>query len=70
MRPRRPWGLRTARLLPRSWVPGRPSGVMPYADQNEASPSLGAAKCQAVAMFMAPSSLLLGQIAVAVLPMI
>ena len=38
--------------------------------QNEASPSLGAANCQAVATFVAPSSLLLCQIVVALLPMI
>ena len=69
-RPPRPWGLRTERLSPRSWAPGRPSGVMPYANQNEASPSLGAANCQAVATFVAPSSLLLCQIVVAFLPMI
>ena len=70
MRPRRPWGLRTARLSPCSWAPGRPSGVMPYANQNEASPSLGLANCQAVATFVAPASLLLCQIVVALLPMI
>ena len=65
-----PTGLRTGKLPPRSWAPGRPSGVMPYANQNEASPSLGAANCQAVATFVAPSSLLLCQIVVALLPMI
>ena len=43
---------------------------MPYANQNEASPSLGAANCQAVATFVAPSSLLLCQIVVAFLPII
>ena len=27
MRPRRPWGLRTAKLSPRSWAPGKPKGM-------------------------------------------
>ena len=34
-------GLRTAKLSPRSWAPGRSGGVVPHADQNETSPSLG-----------------------------
>ena len=40
MKPRRPLGLRTAKLSQVSVAPGRPSGVVPHADQNEASPSL------------------------------
>ena len=46
-----------------------PSGVVSYANQNEASPSLGAANCQTVATFVAPSSVLLCHIVVALLPM-
>ena len=46
MRPRRPWGLRNAKLSPRSWAYRRPSGVTLYADQNEASPSLRVANCE------------------------
>ena len=52
MRPRRPWGLRTAKLSPLSRAPGRPSGLLPHADHNEASPSLGAANCETVATFV------------------
>ena len=52
MKPRRPWGLRTTKLSPVSLAPGRSSGLLPHADQNEASPSLGAANCEAVATFM------------------
>ena len=51
MRPRRPWGLRTAKLPPRSWAPGRSNGAVSYANQNEASPSLGAANCETVGAF-------------------
>ena len=51
MRPRRPWGLRTARLSPRSWAPGKPKGAGLDADQNEASPALGAANCKTVDTF-------------------
>ena len=51
---RRLWGLRSAQLSPLSWAPGRPSGVVSYADQNEASPSLGAANCETVATFVGP----------------
>ena len=51
MRPHRPRGLRTAKLPQRSRVPGRPSGVVSYADQEEASPSLGAASCETVPTF-------------------
>ena len=54
MRPRRPWGLRTAKLSPVSWAPGRPGGVVSYAHENEASPSLGAANCEADATFGTP----------------
>ena len=39
--PRRPCGVRTAKLPQRSRVPGKPSGAVSCADQNEASPSLG-----------------------------
>ena len=46
---RLPGGVRTAQLSPRSWAHGRPSGVVPYADQNEASPPLRAANCKTVA---------------------
>ena len=49
MRPRRPWGPRTAKPSPRSWAPGGSSGVVPYAYRHEASPPLGAAKCEGVA---------------------
>ena len=41
MKPRLPRGLRTAKLSPFSWSPGRHSRVTSYGDQNEASPSLG-----------------------------
>ena len=51
LRPRRPWGLRTARLSPLSWAAGGYGGVTSYADQNEASPSLGAANCETVDTF-------------------
>ena len=51
MRPRRPRGPRTAKPSPRSWAPGGSSGVVPYAYRHEASPSLGAAKSEAVATF-------------------
>ena len=44
-------GLRTAKLSSRSWASGRSSGVTPYADQNEASPPLGAANCETVGVF-------------------
>ena len=36
-----PWGLRSAKLSQLSWAPGRPSGVVSYADDHETSPSLG-----------------------------
>ena len=65
MKARRPWGLRTAKLSPLSGAPGRPSGAVSYAYLNEALPSLGAANCETVAPFVAPSSLLLCQIVVA-----
>ena len=39
IQPRRPWGLRTAKLSPISVASGRPNGVGPHADQNEASPA-------------------------------
>ena len=60
----RPWGLRTAKLSQVSVAPGRPTRVVPRADQNEASPSLGprtaneaspslgAANCETVATFV------------------
>ena len=51
MKPRRPWGLRTAKMWPPSFAFGLPSGVMSYADQKEASASL-AANCQAVTTFV------------------
>ena len=51
MRRRRPWGLRTAKQSPLSGVPKRPHGVALYTDQNEASPSLGAANCETDATF-------------------
>ena len=51
MRPRRPWGLRAARPSPLAGAAGGSSGVTSYADQNEASPSLGAAKCETAATF-------------------
>ena len=44
--------------------------MVSHADLNEASPPLGAANCETVAAFVAPSSLLLCQIVVAFLPMI
>ena len=53
-RPPRPWGLRTAKLSLVSVAPGRPSRVVPHADQNEASPSPGAANCETVATFVGP----------------
>ena len=51
VRPRRPWGLRIAKLSPLSGAPGRPSGMTLYADQNVASPPLGAANSETVATF-------------------
>ena len=51
MKHRRPWELRTAKRTPLSGAPGRPSGVVSYANQNEASPSLGAANCETDATF-------------------
>ena len=51
MRPFRSWELRTAKQMPLSGAPRRPSGVVPYANQNEASPSLGAANCETDATF-------------------
>ena len=47
-----PGGLRTAKLSPLSRAAGGSSGVTPYADQNEASPFLGAATCKAAATFV------------------
>ena len=41
-----------------------------YADQTEALPPQGAASCETVAAFVAPSSLLLCQIVVAFLPIV
>ena len=52
MRPRRPWGLRTAELSPLSWAPRGPSGEVSYAKEKEASPSLGAANGGDVAAFL------------------
>ena len=52
MRPRRPWGLRAEILPPLSWASGGPSGVTISADQNETSPSLGAANSGTVATFV------------------
>ena len=49
MRPRRPCVLRTVKLTPLSGAPGRPNAVVSDAHQKKASPSLGAANCQAVA---------------------
>ena len=37
------------KLSPRSWAAGGASGVTSYADQNEASPPLGAANSETVA---------------------
>ena len=54
MRPRRPWGLRTAEMWLLSWAPGKPSGVTSYANSNEASPSLRAANCETVATLVGP----------------
>ena len=54
MKLRRPWGLRTAKLSPRSWAPGGPSGMVSYADQSEASPSLRGANCEIAATFAGP----------------
>ena len=54
MNSRRPWGLRAATLPPLSWTSGRPTGVTIYADQNETSPSLGAANCEIVVTFVGP----------------
>ena len=54
MEPRRPWGLRIAKLSPRSWAPGGPSGMVSYADQSEASPSLRGANCEIAATFAGP----------------
>ena len=51
MRPRRPWGLRNAKLSPLSSSPGRPSVVVSCADQYEALPRLGAANSKTVATF-------------------
>ena len=42
IKPRRPWGLRIEKLSP-SGLPGRPSGMVLHAVQNEASPPLRAA---------------------------
>ena len=36
-----PGGLRSAKLRPLSWAPGRSSALVSYAHQNETSPSLG-----------------------------
>ena len=47
----RPWGLRTAKLPLVSVAPGKPSRLLPHANQNEASPSLGIANCETVATF-------------------
>ena len=44
-------GAGTAKPSQVSVTPGRPSITVPHADQNEASPSLGAANCAAVASF-------------------
>ena len=54
MKPRRPWGPRTAKLSPLSWAPGGPSGMVSYADQSEASPSLRGANCEIAATFAGP----------------
>ena len=54
MKLRRPWGLRTAKLSPRSWAPGGPSGMVSYADQSEASPSLRGANCEIAETFAGP----------------
>ena len=40
------------KLLPCSLASGEPSGAASYADQNEASPSLGAANCETVTAFV------------------
>ena len=40
------------KLLPCSLASGVPSGAASYADQNEASPSLGAANCETVTAFV------------------
>ena len=52
MRPRRPWGLRAEILPPLSWASGGPSGVTISTDQNETSPSMGAANCETVITFV------------------
>ena len=46
MKPRRPWGLRIAKLLPLSWAPGGTNGMVSYADQSEASSSLRVANSE------------------------
>ena len=52
MRPRRPWGLRNAKLSPLSLASGWLGGVTISADQNETSPSLVAANSGTVATFV------------------
>ena len=47
-----PGGLRSAKASPLSWASGGPSGIVSYANQNEASPSLGAANCETAATFV------------------
>ena len=51
VKPRRPWGLRIAKPSPLSWAPGGPSGMVSYADQSEASPSLKVANSEIAATF-------------------
>ena len=65
-----PWGLRNTKTVATFVGLWGGSGVTSYADQTEALPAQGAATCETVAAFVAPSSLLLCQIAVAFLPII